>query len=293
MSALLSFLFAASAFAGWSEQSFDHSAGARIYSIFLPSAKPAGLLPAILLLHGGGGDAKGMRYLADIDAFAEKEGFAVVAPNGNRQLWNDGRPEMSTKSDDEKFLLDFKKEIVKRYGIDPNRILLAGMSNGGMMALTMLCRHSRDFFAYAAVAGSIGEQTSKKCTTRTPARLLMIAGDKDPLVPYSGGQVVGPFRLTKRGRVAGIEKTVSFFRERFGCSEEAARSVLEADSADPTSVVTTDWKCGGSRIKLIVLKGGGHAWPGGKQYLPERLIGKTSNRVSATLELVRFFKELE
>jgi poly(3-hydroxybutyrate) depolymerase len=37
-------------------------------------------------------------------------------------------------------------------------------------------------------------------------------------------------------------------------------------------------------------KGGGHTWPGGLQYFPERMIGKTTHNLDASEEIVDFFK---
>jgi polyhydroxybutyrate depolymerase len=49
--------------------------------------------------------------------------------------------------------------------------------------------------------------------------------------------------------------------------------------------------CNGSaEVKLYVIEGGGHTWPGGWQYLPEKIIGKTSQVIDASEEIITFFK---
>jgi polyhydroxybutyrate depolymerase len=35
-------------------------------------------------------------------------------------------------------------------------------------------------------------------------------------------------------------------------------------------------------VVLVRLDGGGHTWPGGSQYLPERLVGKVCRHVDGT-----------
>jgi len=40
---------------------------------------------------------------------------------------------------------------------------------------------------------------------------------------------------------------------------------------------------------LISVNGGGHTWPGGKQYLPVKLIGKASRELDAGKEIISFF----
>jgi polyhydroxybutyrate depolymerase len=44
-------------------------------------------------------------------------------------------------------------------------------------------------------------------------------------------------------------------------------------------------------VKLAAIEGGGHTWPGGYQYLPERFIGKTSQDVDANALIWNFFKD--
>jgi len=41
---------------------------------------------------------------------------------------------------------------------------------------------------------------------------------------------------------------------------------------------------------LYVVEGGGHTWPGGWQYFPERIIGKTTVNMDASEEIMAFFK---
>jgi polyhydroxybutyrate depolymerase len=49
-------------------------------------------------------------------------------------------------------------------------------------------------------------------------------------------------------------------------------------------------KCAaGSEVTLFTVEGGGHTWPGGKKYLPERFIGKTSQDLDASQEIWTFF----
>ena len=42
-------------------------------------------------------------------------------------------------------------------------------------------------------------------------------------------------------------------------------------------------KTGSDRKLIIAVIGGGHTWPGGLQYLPEAIIGKTSREFNASV----------
>ncbi|MCX6008557.1 MAG: hypothetical protein NTW48_00675 [Chloroflexi bacterium] len=47
----------------------------------------------------------------------------------------------------------------------------------------------------------------------------------------------------------------------------------------------------GAEVVLYAIEGGGHTWPGGLQYLPELVIGKTSREFNASEVIWQFFKE--
>jgi polyhydroxybutyrate depolymerase len=63
---------------------------------------------------------------------------------------------------------------------------------------------------------------------------------------------------------------------------------------DPDDGTTVTWEsCAGGRdgteVVLYAIEGGGHTWPGGYQYLPEFLIGKTCMDIKACEIIWDFF----
>ena len=46
----------------------------------------------------------------------------------------------------------------------------------------------------------------------------------------------------------------------------------------------------GDDMVFHIVKGLGHVWPGGRRILPERIVGKTSDRVNATDLIWDFFR---
>lgn len=63
----------------------------------------------------------------------------------------------------------------------------------------------------------------------------------------------------------------------------------DRDPTDRTRVERTEFHHpGGADVVLLRVDGGGHTWPGGVQYLPESVIGRTSLDVDAS-EIVRDF----
>jgi len=44
----------------------------------------------------------------------------------------------------------------------------------------------------------------------------------------------------------------------------------------------------GSEVRLVAVEGGGHTWPGGLQYMPEWLIGRTCRAFNASAHIWAF-----
>ena len=54
----------------------------RRYSIYIPAGLENKKYPVVIVLHGGGGDARRMASVTGFTALAEREKFLVVYPNG-------------------------------------------------------------------------------------------------------------------------------------------------------------------------------------------------------------------
>jgi polyhydroxybutyrate depolymerase len=65
------------------------------------------------------------------------------------------------------------------------------------------------------------------------------------------------------------------------------------DTTDGTTTTVESYKScrGKAEVVLYTVKGGGHIWPGGLQYMNESLIGKTSRDFNATATIWQFFKQ--
>ena len=109
-------------------------------------------VPVVIMLHGGGGKARGAMAETGWSAKADKENFLVVYPEGvarnperhasflfNPQTWNDGsgRENLAAaqkKIDDVGFLNAMLDDMGTRLRMDPRRIYVTGFSNGASMA---------------------------------------------------------------------------------------------------------------------------------------------------------------
>ena len=87
------------------------------------------------------------------------------------------------------------------------------------------------------------------------------------------------------------DATVQTFAKLDRCGSEPHKQHIADKAGDGTTVdVTTYSPCvNGTEVRGYVGNGGGHAWPGGMQYLPASLIGKTSKNLDASEVIWEFF----
>lgn len=277
---------------------------ARQFYYFRPEGKAKGALPMVMALHGGGaaGDALRLSRSTGFNAMAAREGFMVVYPNGLGNSWNDGRrgryvsERLSALANDVQFLGDLMKLLVARGLADPARLFVAGVSNGGMMALRLGCEMASRLAAVASVIAAFPTEVGADCKPNAPLPVLMINGTADPLIPWDGGAVASPLGRN-RGSTWSVPKTISFWRRHNGCSGAAVRTELpKHDPSDKTRVIREVYsKCrGGSEVWLFRIEGGGHAMPRRtKRAIPRRLrrlIGTPSRELDGTRTIWEFFR---
>jgi polyhydroxybutyrate depolymerase len=258
-------------------------------------------IPLVIALHGGGGTAKGMirLTLARFNELADMYGFIAVYPEGLGKSWNDGREDPISYAhknniDDIGFLSKIIQQTVKQYHADPNAVFVTGISNGGFMCMRVSRELADQVKAVAPVCATIPVATQDLHSASPAMNVLLINGTDDPLVPYSGGdvQVLGK----KRGRVISTDETIELFRLRTGCSDNPhIEEFTDKDPEDGTRAIRYTYTNAetGDKVVLLKMTGAGHTWPGGWQYLAEKVIGKTSRDINACDEIWSFFNSLE
>jgi polyhydroxybutyrate depolymerase len=250
------------------------------------------ILPLVIVLHGGGGKGKGMVKLSGFNDVSDKHNFIAVYPDGIKKQWNDGRPAIKKSVNDKEvndvlFISMLIDTLIKRFNIDSNRVYVTGISNGGFMTFRLACELSSKIAAFAPVAASMTPFLLALCKTCLPAPVMLIFGDEDPLVPFEGGQIFG-----KRGEVVSVEKCVKFWCERDSCSFDPDVSIIDSVDDDTRAVKNTYADKNGNKPFIFwFIEGGGHTWPGGFQYLPKFIIGRTTQEINASEEIWKFFKD--
>jgi len=93
--------------------------------------------------------------------------------------------------------------------------------------------------------------------------------------------------------VVSTAETVKFWVKHNVCPDKPEMTLEpDTDPKDGTRVRREDYSpCkNGTQVVLYIIEGGGHTWPFGWQYLPERWVGKTSRDITATDVIWEFFR---
>ena len=275
----------------------------RTFIIHGPSVKKTqGKLPLIIALHGRGGNSESMILVTrgGFNKLADTDKFIAVYPDGIEENWNDGRMDEEADDrahreniDDVGFISDLIDLMIKNYNVDPKKVYLTGISNGAIMSYRLACELSDKIAAIAPVDGSIPDMIINGCNPAKPVSVLAINNVNDPLVPYEGGEIWGHFHSVNLGKVLSAGESVSFWIKRNQCHpREIDVQEPDLDPKDGTIVKHSEYfnDSDGSEVILYSVFGGGHTWPGGMQYLPEWVIGKTSRDIDANEIIWAFFK---
>lgn len=258
--------------------------GDRSYRIDLP-ANPQGA-PIIIGLHGGGGSADQFARSSGLSRPANRQGYAVIYPEGTGRAatWNGGYccgSAQRNRVDDMAFLDAVIADATRRFGLNPERLYLTGMSNGAIMAETYAARHPGRVRAVAGVAGTMD---TGRIRVKGPVPLLHIHGTADAMVPYAGG--LGDSSLT-RTNFASVASVEAAFLAPFPMLARTEHVIDPA--ADGMRVIERNYADGRGRVQVRIqtIEGGGHAWPGSSRAARQ---GATQD-ISATTEVLRFFAD--
>jgi polyhydroxybutyrate depolymerase len=240
----------------------------RTFLLARPGAQ--GPRPTVIVLHGLNGTGAQMATRTGLDQSAPRAGFVAVFPDGLRNRFNSFPPgkepavfiensrEVGGVPDDVGFLKAIVADLVRRGISDPKRIYLVGFSNGGFLALRMICADASLMAAAALLDTGMLDLVGADCRPAKPVPVLMVSGTSDRTIPYAGGPV--------QPSVAGLtvwsaERLTGFLRERNGCTESADLSDLP--DAGRNRVVLFRWThCSGAPVQSYRVMGGDHgsAW---------------------------------
>jgi polyhydroxybutyrate depolymerase len=171
--------------------------------------------------------------------------------------------------------------------VDPRRIYATGISNGAVFSHYLAAHLAPRIAAIAPVVGGVADPPDAWLHPAQAVSVLILQGTTDPLVPYRGGAIA-----FGRGRIIDTEEAARRWARLNGTAPEPRSSALPAAGKEHCGGLRLTYSGGrdGSEVVLVRLDGGGHTWPGGAQYLPERLVGRVCRDFDATALIWEFFR---
>jgi polyhydroxybutyrate depolymerase len=225
-----------------------------------PAIGPGERLPLVVLLHGHNGNADAVVTQGGWKEQVIAHRFIVAAPDGISQSWNAGgccRLATLLGIEDVPFLDAVIADLARRPTVDPARIYLAGVSNGGMMAYRYLCDHADRIAAAASIEGT----NVSGCTPNRALPILHVAGTADRVVPYRGGRsTIGT--LLGPGTFPPVPSSMARLAAADGCDRTSTTADVGA------GVRTRRWTgCrDGATVQLDTVDGLGHDYPKGAPF---------------------------
>lgn len=244
--------------------------------IVVPTSFADALLPVVIGFHGLGSDGAGQARLSGYEALAEQEGFIAVHPTGvpngddTRTAW-----QLAARSgadadehDDLAFTVALIDELVGSWCVDPARVYVTGMSNGGFFTARLVCELSDRIAGAVSVAGMFHPDG---CAPARPVPYLAFHGTADDFVPFDGD---GESVLLGSGTSLPVEffstdmpAAFAAFAAGAGCEPEPIDTVF-----DPDMIRHAYRGCReGVPMAFIEVVGGGHSWPGAAGVPPAEL----------------------
>lgn len=279
-----------------------HDGRNRSYILHMPSS-PLAPTPVVVALHGGGGTGAQFQQENGLDAVADREGFAVIYPEGTGVLpnrlhtWNSGETccgySFDRQVDDVGFLRSVLTDVQLRTTIDPARIYMTGHSNGAMMAYRFAVEASDSVTAIATIGGAadLAEPVPSE-----PVPLLHIHSIDDPRALFEGGEGP-PFPGTNRTVYhEPVMPMIQTWAETNGCVlEPRSIDITVGDADNPgQSAERFEWPgcAAGAPVEHLLLAGSGHGWPGvTAPRAVQRHLGPATTLVHASEEVWSFVSQ--
>ncbi|MBL4686644.1 MAG: prolyl oligopeptidase family serine peptidase [Nannocystaceae bacterium] len=246
----------------------------RSYELFVPTSyDPTIAAPLVLNFHGLLGAAAQQSGLSQFNLVAEPRGMVVAYPTGIGQSFNAGAccgDASSDGVDDVGFARALVQQVSEQLCIDPARVYVTGMSNGGHMAHLLACE-AADIFAAAASVTGVLTVPPQLCNASRPISVMDFHGSSDPIVPFGGTGIGFP----------SVTTMMEDWAARNGCQGGSTVSFEQGDMRCDT------WgQCGDDvEVTLCVTDGGGHCWPGAASCL----FGNVSSELSASEAIATMF----
>ena len=197
--------------------------------------------PLVVMFHGSRGTIENIQDRSQLHVVGPAAGVAVLWLSGKplpKRSWNTNNrccEPASTRRVNDMAYVDAAIVAVRSLGLDPVRVIAAGVSNGAGMAVSVACKRPGVFAAAVSVAGWM----PVSCRN-TAVSLVAIGGTADDVV----------------GRDKPRQMATAWRRFVVRCPASARKEAI-GDARISTWTGCTD----GTFVRLVVLDGIDHVWP--------------------------------
>lgn len=236
----------------------------RSYLLRAPDEEGDEPRPLLIMFHGAGGSGLRAETATGLTDAVSTSDIIVAYPNGTAAnsvagelAWNAGACcglARSGNVDDVSFVLAMIADIQSRYAVDPERIYLAGYSNGGMLSYRLACEHAELFAGIAVISGALNYAP---CAPSEPLPVLIVHGTADATVPYAGGET-NPRTASRFGQWqnSSVALATEFWLTVDGCEEDPASTTV-----DRLTTAVYEGCEPGSALEVVTIADGTHVWP--------------------------------
>ena len=251
----------------------------------------------VILLHGAGGSGDNMARQTGFDAVAAREDLIAVYPYGTNGLfdnvllsWNAGHCcayAMRENVDDVHFIAALIDHLIATRNVDPDRVYVTGLSNGGMMT-HRLGRELPDKIAAMApvISSNFGDEPLREFAMPT----LIINGAADRIVRPEGGELGASLlfgAVTGQTTADRASQPIASQRD-YWATVNGCKGFADTTTADYDLRTYSGCRSGGA-VQSYVVNNNGHAWPGGTA--PREEADQPVQTVNANELLWTFFKQ--
>lgn len=248
--------------------------GARPVTVHLPPDAGTEPAPLLMVLHGFGVPAYEVQAYLGMDRVAAERGVVIVYPEGTRD--RDGNPFWNATDaccnlyasdvDDVAYLAGLADEISRATPIDPKRVYLVGVSNGGFMSHRMACDQADVFAAVVSLGGATFDDEAQ-CAPSEPVAVLEIHGSRDETVSFEGGKLDLGRGTVKPRTYPGAKATAMAWAVSDGCAPafDTLPEMLDVDAGidgpngpNETKVEIATGCDPGGHVELWTIIGGFH-----------------------------------
>lgn len=222
----------------------------------------------VFVLHGSGGDGKGMMGpAAGLEKLSGTEPLLLVYPDGYRRYWNECRKAATSVANleninEQAFFEAMGQYFAKKYQVNKQYFFAIGLSGGGHMAYKLAMTMPDKCKGISAVAANLPDIANLDCAeSKKPVAVMITNGTQDSVNPYAGGQMV--VNGSSFGVVRSTEGTFNYWAALAGYRGKAKEEAIPDKVPGNKQFITrfTHKEKGKPEVTLLKVTGGEHTFP--------------------------------